>query len=130
MRILILALIFLSSLSISHADPFSQIFFEDHESEENFINELISDFSLCIDRCSEDRIYLHSGNIESTSEGLVLKQGNKTLFLPIICSDRSGSYLPLSESAQTLSTTYCLGCGFIKFSGDSCRNKECPLYGK
>lgn len=130
MKNLFFILAFLTSMNICYGSPFSQNLLEENESGEQFANEMLTNFSLSVDRCSHDRIYLNANMINVSSQGFFLKNGDTELYLPIVCSDRSGLYIPLENSPQTVSLVYCIGCGWPRFSGDSCKNPKCDLYGK
>ncbi|QVL55872.1 MAG: hypothetical protein KFB95_01315 [Simkaniaceae bacterium] len=120
-------LVLLSIFSVGCADSFTQNYFEEQTINESFFTELVSDFSASIERYTEDKIYIKPDSIKSTHLGMVLDQGNKVLHLPVVFSDRCGAFVPMNENERPVSITYCLGCGWVKFEGDPCRNPKCRL---
>jgi hypothetical protein len=120
-------LIFLSILSIGYANNFSQNLLNEKTCDVSVVRELLSDFHFSIDRCTEDKIYIHSEHIKSTNLGIVLSENGKTLQLPIVFSDHYGAYIYMDENIQPVSIVVCLGCGKYRFSGDRCRTPGCPL---
>lgn len=122
-----LILVFVSFLSISYANDFSQNFSDNKAINEDFVCELLSEFSTSIDRCVEGKIYIKPENIKSTSSGLFLNNNEKTLHMPVLFSDFYGPYIRMEEHVRPYSITYCIGCGWVKFSGDPCRNPNCKL---
>lgn len=129
MKAMFFILTFLISLNICYGGVFPQNLPEQIESNDLIINELLSDFPASVESFCDDRIYLKPNSLEVSKEGIFVKDDIKSLFLPIVFSDVSGSYIPVSDY-QTLSLIKCIGCGWTRFSGDNCKNRKCPLYGK
>lgn len=126
MKLALFILSFLTSFNICYGSTFSQNLIEEND---QVINKVLSDFPNSIDRFFEDKIYLKFTSLELSNEGVLLKEGNRVLLLPVVFSDVSGSFLSLSD-AQNLSIVRCIGCGRPRFSGDYCQNPDCPLYGR
>jgi len=124
MKALFFFLTLLTSFNICYGSLFSQNFMEENDQT---VGELLSNFPKSIDGFNDEKIYLKPASLELYQKGILVKEDNKILLLPVVFSDISGSYLPLSD-LQKLSIIRCIGCGWPRFSDDYCKNPDCPLY--
>ena len=131
-QLFFLAGCFLSILNITNANIFSQnLFDQDLNAEEVSIHQLVeeitSNFPACIKSISDEKIYLNSNAIRLTEKGVFLADGTMRIPLSNLLSDQRGPYVSMSSDLAPMSLVRCIGCGWVRFSGDSCRNPNCPL---
>lgn len=129
-QLLFLTGCFLTIFNIVNADVFSQKLSDRSEqiSRNEFLAEIETHYAECVNEYTEDKIYINSSAIRSTSEGIFLQNKGVSLPIPALFSDARGPYIPASGEADLMSLVRCIGCGKVRFSGEACKNPECPLY--
>jgi len=107
---------------------------EQSHPKEHSIDSLFENREYCVDKITDDKIYVKAENVFVTNEGIFVDvNGEDYLPIPMLHSDAFGCFLPFQPSSGTqylVSMGNCPYCHRPTNSRGRCINNRCDWFGR